>query len=78
MDQTDLRSFALNAPAVKIAFRWLTLVSTGLFSIIQAIKIDLNKHVFDRLDLPPYMSYQTLKSKLVLAVEGSQGFDGVD
>jgi len=33
---------------------------------------------FNRLDLPPYMSYQTLKSKLVLAVEGSQGFDGVD
>ena len=33
---------------------------------------------FARLDLPPYTSYQTLKSKLVLAVEGSQGFDGVD
>ena len=33
---------------------------------------------FAGLDLPPYTSYQTLKSKLVLAVEGSQGFDGVD
>ena len=29
MDQTDHRSFALNAPVVKIAFQWPTLVSTG-------------------------------------------------
>ena len=40
--------------------------------------IDLNEVFFGRLDLPPYTSYHTLKSKLVLAVEGSQGFDGVD
>ena len=40
--------------------------------------IGLNNEISPRLDLPPYMSYQTLKSKLVLAVEGSQGFDGVD
>ena len=46
--------------------------------IIQGIKIGVNKDISYRLDLPPYMSYQTLKSKLVLAVEGSQGFDGVD
>ena len=78
MDQMDLRSFALNAMVAKIAFQWLTLVSTGSLSIIRSAKISQNKNIFGRLDLPPYLSYQTLKSKLVLAVEGSQGFDGVD
>ena len=29
MDQTDHRSFALNAPVAMIAFQWPTLVSTG-------------------------------------------------
>ena len=77
MDQTDHKSFALNALEAKIAFQWLTLVSTGLFSIIQSA-VDQIEKIFGRLDLPPYLSYQTLKSKLVLAVEGSQGFDGVD
>ncbi|XP_018573416.1 E3 ubiquitin-protein ligase Nedd-4 isoform X4 [Anoplophora glabripennis] len=33
---------------------------------------------FNRLDLPPYESYQHLKDKLVKAIEGSQGFAGVD
>lgn len=33
---------------------------------------------FNRLDLPPYESYQQLKEKLVKAIEGSQGFAGVD
>ena len=33
---------------------------------------------FNRLDLPPYTSYSQLEHKLVMAVEGSQGFDGVD
>ncbi|XP_044747112.1 E3 ubiquitin-protein ligase NEDD4 isoform X2 [Coccinella septempunctata] len=33
---------------------------------------------FNRLDLPPYESYATLKDKLVKAIEGSQGFAGVD
>ena len=77
MDQTDHKSFALNALEAKIAFQWLTLVSTGSISIIQSA-VDQIEKIFCRLDLPPYLSYQTLKSKLVLAVEGSQGFDGVD
>lgn len=33
---------------------------------------------FNRLDLPPYESYPQLKDKLVQAIEGSQGFAGVD
>ena len=77
MDQMDHKSFALNALEAKIAFQWLTLVSTGSISIIQSA-VDQIEKIFGRLDLPPYLSYQTLKSKLVLAVEGSQGFDGVD
>ncbi|XP_037904252.1 E3 ubiquitin-protein ligase Nedd-4 isoform X2 [Hermetia illucens] len=33
---------------------------------------------FNRLDLPPYESYMQLKDKLIKAIEGSQGFAGVD
>lgn len=33
---------------------------------------------FNRLDLPPYESYQHLREKLIKAIEGSQGFAGVD
>ncbi|CAG7723308.1 unnamed protein product [Allacma fusca] len=33
---------------------------------------------FNRLDLPPYESYQQLKEKVIKAIEGSQGFAGVD
>ncbi|CAD7004493.1 unnamed protein product [Ceratitis capitata] len=33
---------------------------------------------FNRLDLPPYEGYVQLKDKLVKAIEGSQGFAGVD
>ncbi len=33
---------------------------------------------FNRLDLPPYESYQQLRDKLVRAIEGSEGFAGVD
>ncbi|XP_033108884.1 E3 ubiquitin-protein ligase NEDD4-like isoform X3 [Anneissia japonica] len=33
---------------------------------------------FNRLDLPPYDSYYTLREKLRLAVENTQGFEGVD
>ncbi|PNF34617.1 E3 ubiquitin-protein ligase NEDD4 [Cryptotermes secundus] len=33
---------------------------------------------FNMLDLPPYKSYQQLRDKLVQAIEGSQGFAGVD
>ncbi|KAL1513119.1 hypothetical protein ABEB36_002580 [Hypothenemus hampei] len=33
---------------------------------------------FNRLDLPPYESYPLLREKLIKAIEGSQGFAGVD
>ncbi|XP_077297989.1 E3 ubiquitin-protein ligase Nedd4 isoform X3 [Arctopsyche grandis] len=33
---------------------------------------------FNRLDLPPYENYQQLRDKLIKAIEGSQGFAGVD
>ncbi|KAL8615914.1 hypothetical protein ACOMHN_034590 [Nucella lapillus] len=33
---------------------------------------------FNRLDLPPYENYSSLRSKLVTAVENAQGFEGVD
>lgn len=33
---------------------------------------------FNRIDLPPYDNYLQLREKLVKAIEGSQGFAGVD
>uniref|UniRef100_A0A8C4R5U2 HECT-type E3 ubiquitin transferase n=1 Tax=Eptatretus burgeri TaxID=7764 RepID=A0A8C4R5U2_EPTBU len=33
---------------------------------------------FNRLDLPPYESFRDLREKLSLAVENTQGFEGVD
>ena len=33
---------------------------------------------FNRIDLPPYESYQELRSKLIKAIEGSESFSGVD
>ncbi|XP_026287672.1 E3 ubiquitin-protein ligase Nedd-4 isoform X1 [Frankliniella occidentalis] len=33
---------------------------------------------FNRLDLPPYENYHQLRDKLIKAIEGSQGFAGVD
>lgn len=33
---------------------------------------------FNRLDLPPYESFEELWDKLQVAIENTQGFDGVD
>ena len=33
---------------------------------------------FNRLDLPPYKSYHELREKLLKAIEGAEGFGGVD
>ena len=33
---------------------------------------------FNRLDLPEYRSYEELRSKIITAIEGSEGFHGVD
>lgn len=35
-------------------------------------------HSFNRLDLPPYESFEELREKLHVAIENAQGFDGVD
>lgn len=33
---------------------------------------------FNRIDLPPYESYQDLREKIIKAIEGSEFFGGVD
>ena len=33
---------------------------------------------FNRIDLPPYRSYHELKEELKLAIENTEGFEGVD
>jgi len=33
---------------------------------------------FNRLDLPPYTTYDELRKKLRIAVENAEGFEGVD
>ncbi len=33
---------------------------------------------FNRIDLPPYESYQDLRQKLIQAMEMSEAFEGVD
>lgn len=48
------------------------------FLIFQFFFRSISIHSFNRLDLPPYENYLQLKDKLVQAIEGSQGFAGVD
>ena len=45
---------------------------------INSINIKYYYYSFNRLDLPPYEGYLQLKDKLIKAIEGSQGFAGVD
>ena len=33
---------------------------------------------FNRIDLPAYESYDELRSKLMLAIDNTEGFEGVD
>lgn len=33
---------------------------------------------FNRIDLPPYNSYHELREKVRLAIENTEGFEGVD
>lgn len=33
---------------------------------------------FNRIDLPPYETYDELRKKLMLAIESTEGFEGVD
>lgn len=77
----------------KMGNTWKLSKSTHLVRWLDCLKILLNcpfiwytkNHIlslasisFNRLDLPPYENYLQLKDKLVQAIEGSQGFAGVD
>jgi hypothetical protein len=46
------------------------------FTII--IYLFFNSSSFNRIDLPPYESYQELRQKLIQAMEMSEAFEGVD
>ena len=55
------------------------------FSLLTAEKSILKRHTkrimtfaYSRLDLPPYESFQQLRGRLILAIEGAEGFEGVD
>jgi hypothetical protein len=37
-----------------------------------------NSSSFNRIDLPPYETYQELRQKLIQAMEMSEAFEGVD
>ena len=47
--------------------------------MIFALHCDLfHAYSFNRIDLPPYRSYHELKEKLRVAIENTEGFEGVD
>ena len=43
-----------------------------------SLSLSLSPYSFNRIDLPPYGSYHKLKENLKLAVENTEGFEGVD
>jgi hypothetical protein len=55
------------------AHTWLVIF---LFSLI--VILFFQSSSFNRIDLPPYESYQELRQKLVQAMEMSEAFEGVD
>jgi hypothetical protein len=51
----------------------------GLSFFISLIILIFSKSFsFNRIDLPPYETYQELRQKLVQAMEMSEAFEGVD
>lgn len=42
------------------------------------LNVDKLPFSFNRIDLPPYESYQELRDKLIKALEGAGTFGGVD
>ena len=54
------------------------MVINNQFTVLQAILYDTHAYSFNRIDLPPYPSYHKLKEMLRLAVENTEGFEGVD
>lgn len=53
--------------------QWFTIEKWG-----DVTKLPRSHTCFNRIDLPPYNSYQELRGKLVTAVDLSEGFEGVD
>jgi hypothetical protein len=51
-----------------------------VFCHLNCLKIIVNYFLFsfNRIDLPPYESYQDLRQKLIQAMEMSEAFEGVD
>lgn len=45
-----------------------------LFFILPFLKLAILTFSFNRLDLPPYKSYEQLKEKLLFAIEETEGF----
>ena len=51
----------------------------GLLIVLSLVKISSSSSFsFNRIDLPPYETYQELRQKLVQAMEMSEAFEGVD
>lgn len=48
------------------------------FQVLPLLLLPSPSSSFNRIDLPPYKSYHELKEKLRLAVENTEGFEGVD
>lgn len=45
-----------------------------ILSIFPFLKLTILTFSFNRLDLPPYKSYEQLKEKLLFAIEETEGF----
>lgn len=63
------------------AHTWWVFNSDKLWPPVKGIKYLKSVYLFfsfNRLDLPPYDSFEDLWDKLLLAIENTQGFDGVD
>ena len=53
-------------------------ISRPVLHTLKLYVLYFNTLFISRLDLPPYESYQQLRDKLIKAIEGSEGFAGVD
>jgi E3 ubiquitin-protein ligase NEDD4 len=51
---------------------------TWFVSFCRDLKIQSFRFSFNRIDLPPYETYQDLRIKLIQAMEMSEAFEGVD
>ena len=88
----DRKSFALRNLANQLPYLEHTHGETSLFNLFAtelssfnglsppplSLSFSLSPSSFNRIDLPPYRSYHELKEKLRLAIENTEGFEGVD